>query len=135
MASTRVARVEAIYAGAQATAARFGLAIVGGDCACGTVLELHVFAVGRVPRGTAVLRSTAHAGDALYVTGALGGSLAGRHLNFLPRLKEGAWLRAQGWATAMMDLSDGLGADLPRLCAASHVGARLLTEALPIAPE
>ena len=104
-AVTAVARVEAIYDGAQATAARFGLAIVGGDCAGGTALELHVFAAGRVPRGTAVLRSTAQAGDDLYFTGALGGSLAGRHLNFLPRIKEGSWLRAQGWATAMMDLS------------------------------
>ncbi len=134
-AATAMERVEAIYEGAQATAARYGLAIVGGDCARGTLLELHVFAVGRVPRGTAVLRSTAQAGEEIYVTGALGGSLAGRHLNFSPRLKEGVWLRAQGWATAMMDLSDGLGADLPRLCVASRVGASLRTEALPIAPE
>ena len=134
-AATCVARVEAIYDGAQATAARYGLAIVGGDCACGKALELHVFAAGRVPRGTAVLRSTSHDGEDLYVTGALGGSLAGRHLHFLPRIKEGAWLRAQGWATAMMDLSDGLGSDLPRLCTASHVGAKLLLEALPVAPE
>ncbi len=120
------------YAGLARLARRAGVAIVGGDTSRGPARELHVFAVGRVPRGTAVLRSGARAGDALYVTGRLGGSLAGRHLRFEPRLNEGTWLRKHGWVTAMMDLSDGVGTDLPRLLTASRAGARLEQAALPI---
>lgn len=123
---------EAAYAGLSRLARRSGVAVVGGDTSRGAVRELHVFAVGRVPRGKAVLRSGARAGDALYVTGGLGGSLAGRHLRFEPRLAEGAWLREEGWATAMMDVSDGVAADLPRLAAASRLGARLRRAALPL---
>ena len=108
------------------------MAIVGGDTARGPTLELHVFAVGRVPRGQAVLRSGAKPGDVIYVTGSLGGSLAGRHLAFEPRLREGQWLLGKHWATAMMDVSDGLAADLPRLVAASGVGAVLAAECIPV---
>jgi thiamine-monophosphate kinase len=96
------------------------------------VLELHVFAVGRVPQGKAVLRSGAKPGDRLYVTGKLGGSLLGRHLRVEPRLAEGQWLRENGWVTAMMDVSDGLAADLPRLVKASGVGAVVDAEAVPV---
>lgn len=122
----------AAYAGLAGLARRAGVAVVGGDTSRGPARELHVFAVGRVARGTAVLRSGARAGHVLFVTGRLGGSLAGRHLRFEPRLAEGAWLRASGWATAMMDVSDGLAADVPRLAAASRCGARLRQEALPV---
>lgn len=121
-----------VYAGLGRLARRNGVAIVGGDTSRGPVRELHVFVVGRVPRGTAVLRTGARAGDALYVTGSLGGSLGGRHLRFEPRLTEGAWLRDQGWATAMMDVSDGVATDLPRLLAASRAGATLEQAAIPV---
>lgn len=127
-----VERVKAVYRGAARLARRHGAAIVGGDTSRGPVFELHVFAVGRVPRGRAILRSGARAGDRVYVTGRLGGSLAGRHLSFEPRLEEGAWLRKGRWVTAMMDVSDGLAADLPRLADASGVGVRLDTEAIPV---
>jgi thiamine-monophosphate kinase len=120
------------YAGLARMARRTGVAIVGGDTSRGPARELHVFAVGGVPKGKAVLRSGARAGDGLYVTGRLGGSLAGRHLRFEPRLAEGAWLRAKGWATAMMDVSDGIATDLPRLMAASGTGARLRQADLPV---
>jgi thiamine-monophosphate kinase len=71
----------------------------------------------------------------LYVTGRLGGSFhSGRHLDFRPRLEEGRWLAANFRIHAMMDLSDGLAADLPRLALASGTGFRLLREAVPCAP-
>ncbi len=131
-ANTPVSRLERIYRGAARLARRNGVAIVGGDMARGPVLELHVFAVGRVPRGQAVLRSGAKPGDVIYVTGSLGGSLAGRHLVFEPRLTEGQWLVGKRWATAMMDVSDGLAADVPRLAAASGVGAVLEAGRIPV---
>jgi thiamine-monophosphate kinase len=126
-------RLEAIYDGIAATAARYGLTIVGGDVARGPALELHLFAVGSLPRGSAILRSGAIAGDAIYVTGALGGShTAGRHLTFEPRLREGQWLREGGWTTAMCDISDGLATDLHHLCKASHVGGALRLPTIPL---
>jgi len=131
-ARTATARVKAVYRGAARLARRHGVAIVGGDTSRGPALELHVFAVGRIPRGRAVLRSGARAGARVYVTGRLGGSLSGRHLRFQPRLSEGRWLREGGWATAMMDVSDGLAADLPRLAAASGVGVEIEAEAIPV---
>ena len=61
--------------------------------------------VGRGPADGALLRSGAGDGDAIFVTGALGGSIAGRHLSFTPRLKEGVYLRETGMVTAMIDVS------------------------------
>jgi len=126
---------ELLYAAAAALCRRFGAAIIGGDLAQGPVLELHGFGVGRVPCGTALLRSGAQPGDQLYVTGPLGGSLSsGRHLDFLPRIEVGRTLRESGKVSAMMDLSDGLAADLPRLCEASGAGAVLHAGRIPLNP-
>ncbi len=131
--TTSVAHIESIYRGMARLARRYGVAIVGGDTACGKVLEIHVFAVGRIRRGQSLFRSGAKPGDALYVTGALGGSLLGRHLSFEPRLVEGQWLRDSGLVTAMMDVSDGLATDLRRLAAASGTGAVLDIGSIPVA--
>ena len=124
--------LESVYRGAAATAKKYGLAIVGGDTASGAALELHVFGVGQVPKGKAVLRSGAKRGDAIYVTGALGGSLAGKHLVFEPRLEEGLWLRKGRWVTSMIDISDGLATDLGHLLRRSGVGAEIEASAIPI---
>lgn len=128
-----VSRIEAIYQGMARLARRYGAAIVGGDTSRGPALEVHVFAVGRLPRGTALLRSGARPGEALYVTGSLGGSGLGRHLRFEPRLREGQWLRDAAGVTAMMDVSDGLATDLRRLAAASGTGVVLDLGCVPVA--
>lgn len=133
-ASVPVKRIEGIYRGLAKLARRYGVAIVGGDTSRGKTLELHVFAVGRILRGRAVLRSGAKPGDSLYVTGSLGGSGQGRHLSFEPRLAEGQWLAAGKWATAMMDVSDGLATDLRRLIAASGTGAVIEAARVPVSP-
>ena len=133
-AATSVARVTGIYAGMRRLARRWRVAIVGGDVTSGLRLEAHVFGVGRVPRGQAVLRSGARAGDYLFVTGALGGSRRGKHLEFQPRLAEGRWLRSRRWATAMIDISDGLATDLRHLIRQSRVGAELFLASIPLAP-
>jgi thiamine-monophosphate kinase len=82
-----------------------------------------------------VTRAGARPGDLLSVTGPLGGSLGGRHLDFVPRVREARVLASLGVPRAMMDLSDGLSTDLPRLCRASGVGARLRADRLPIHPD
>lgn len=131
-AKTSVRRIERIYAGMTKLAKQFNVAIVGGDVSSGRDLQLHVFGAGRVKKGKAVLRSGASAGDAIFVTGALGGSLAGRHLKFQPRLREGQWLARGKWATAMIDISDGLARDLGHIMRASNMGARLILDAIPV---
>lgn len=133
-ASTPVARIRGLYDGMIAAARVWNLGILGGDTAEGDILELHITGIGRIPHGTAVLRSGACAGDLIYVTGALGGAYFPghrHHLLFDPRLEAGRFLAAKKFATAMMDLSDGLAADLPRLLDASRRGARLEAAAIP----
>lgn len=125
--------LDALYRGALRLAQRHGLAIAGGDLARGRQLEIHAFAVGTVPRGAAVLRSGARTGDAVFVTGTLGGSLRRKHLRFEPRVLEGQWLR--DWATSMIDVSDGLATDLRHLMESGGVGAMLTEQAIPVAAD
>lgn len=127
----QIERIEAVYDGMAAMAAGSGAAIVGGDMAEGPALALHVFGVGLVPEGSALLRSGASNGDHLFVTGELGGSILGRHLKVEPRLAEGQFLRE--WASAMMDVSDGVATDLRHLASMSRVGFRLEASTIPIA--
>ena len=77
-------------------------------------------------------RAAGKAGDELFVTGRLGGSLRGSHLKFVPRIVESRWLTKNFPIHAMMDLSDGLGVDLSRLARASRVGLELDEAALPL---
>lgn len=131
--STSLAHCEALYGGLARSAERLGVTVVGGDTTEGHPLALHVFVTGEVPQGRAILRSGAKPGDGVYVTGALGGSLASRHLVFVPRLAEGRWLRAGGWASSMIDLSDGLATDVRRLAESSGVGVEIDPDAVPLA--
>lgn len=129
---TELEQLEKIYKGIHELIDRFDVHLAGGDLAQGPVLELHLFGTGRVPKGTALLRSGARPGDALYVTGPLGGSLeSGHHLDFMPRVTAGQRLRESGLVHAMMDLSDGLGTDLRHLLRASGVGADLASGKIP----
>lgn len=132
-----VSQVEGIYRGMGKLARQFGISIAGGESSGlpGDGLIISVALTGEAPEGKAVLRSTARAGDLIAVTGVLGGSFpTGHHLSFMPRVREGVALAASGIATAMMDLSDGLGTDLPRLAAASGLGYRIDEGLLPVRP-
>jgi len=130
------ARIGAIYAGLNALASEHSVAIVGGETTTNPERVLISIAlIGTVEKDKCVRRSGAKAGDAIFVTGKLGGSIHARHLDFEPRLEEARWLRAQYNIHAMIDLSDGLASDLRHILAASDVGAELMASAIPISRE
>ncbi|BCX47386.1 thiamine-monophosphate kinase [Haloferula helveola] len=132
-ADTPVRWVDGLYRGIRKCLATHGGVLAGGETTSvpnGAPVMISVAGEGSVSRGQVVLRSGGRSGDLLAVTGRLGGSIGGRHLSFSPRLAEGAWLAGRG-ATAMMDLSDGLAKDLPRLAKASGCGAVIRRDDLP----
>jgi thiamine-monophosphate kinase len=125
--------VTKIYDGLNALAEKYGVAVVGGETTTnpGRVL-ISIALIGTVTRGRQILRSGAKPGDAIFVTGELGGSLAERHLEFEPRLAEARWLAEHFAIHAMIDLSDGLAGDLRHILKAGGVGAELLKPAVPV---
>jgi thiamine-monophosphate kinase len=135
-------------------AAKYGVILAGGDTAespSGILADIVV--VGTVPKGKAVLRSRAKPGDAIYVSGELGGSAAAvetmrremrkkpkrklsardypRHFFPEPRIELGRILREKSLASAMIDISDGLSTDLAHICEESGVGAEVQAAAVP----
>lgn len=124
---------EGVYAGIARCAERFGIAVVGGETSKvsdqGGLLSVSL--MGEIAPEHLVLRSGAREGDAIFVTGRLGGSLGGKHLTFVPRLAEAVWLAERYKPSSMMDLSDGLAKDLPRLALASSVGYQVDLDAVP----
>jgi thiamine-monophosphate kinase len=132
---TTLAWVKKIYRGLEKAARTFEVAVVGGETSdIRGPAVISVTITGFVEKGRWVSRAGGKAGDELFVTGRLGGSLRGRHLKFVPRIVESRWLTKNFRVHAMMDLSDGLGADLPRLARASGVGFELDEAALPLNP-
>ena len=130
-----VAWIEDFYRGMGDCLARYGAKLAGGETSRvpeGSAAVISVAATGSVARGKAVMRSGGKPGDGIWVTGRLGGSLAGKHLTFSPRVDEGRWIAENLRPTAMMDLSDGLAKDLPRLAKSSGCGLRLERGAIPL---
>jgi thiamine-monophosphate kinase len=126
--------VSAIYKGMAALARPYNVAIVGGETTTNPDrILISVALLGTIKPEQVILRSGAKANDAIFVTGELGGSLAGRHLEFEPRLTESRWLAEHFGIHTMIDVSDGLAGDLRHILRASHVGAELLATAIPIA--
>jgi thiamine-monophosphate kinase len=145
--------VDRFLKGLLALAEEFNVPLAGGDTAqspgkCG--IQADIVVVGSVPKGKALLRSGAHPGQHIYVTGELGGSAAtlarlqeskqvgakhfrhsSSHSRPQARVAVGQSLRRRGLASAMIDLSDGLSTDLEHICQESHVGAEIEAEAIP----
>lgn len=131
---TAVKRVLEVYAGLRSIAEAFGVNIVGGETSRGDQLIITVSMTGTVPNKKWVSRNHARAGDGIYVTGRLGGSIRGKHLRFHPRMAEAHWIAKNLPVRAMMDISDGLAQDLPRMAGASGLGFTLDMASLPRSP-
>ena len=122
-----------LYLGLRDAADPFGCAIVGGDTASWDgKLCLSVSILGRSAGVEPVTRSAARPGDVICVTGALGGSLLGRHMNFVPRVAEAIEIAKRTRPTSMIDVSDGLSRDLGHVCRESGVGAIVSEERVPV---
>jgi len=152
--STAESWIVSFYRGMSALGERHRAVLLGGDLSRSAGgAQVTVTAIGVARRGRLLRRSGGKPGDWLYVTGVLGRSAAGLRLLLsrrlrgstprerealrthkmpLPRCAAGQWLAASGLVRAMMDLSDGLSADLPRLCRASGTGAELHADRIPL---
>jgi len=131
----RMAFAEDLCRGLLDAADRFACPLVGGDVTSwGGRLAIGTSVVARSAGVEPVRRSGARPGDALFVTGALGGSVLGRHLALVPRVAEARRLARAVAVHAMIDLSDGLSTDLHHVCAESGVGAEVDAAAVPVAP-
>lgn len=122
-----------LYEGLNELAREYKMSVAGGETTLSPErVFISVAVIGTVPKKQAISRAGAKAGDAIFVTGELGGSLAGKHLDFQPRIEEAKWLARHYSIHAMMDLSDGLAGDLRHVLRESKVGAELLSGAIPI---
>ncbi len=125
--------IDGLYAGMRHLAEQHGIAIVGGETTRNPErIFMSVNVTGVLPRNRVILRAGAKPGDAIFVTGELGGSILGKHLDFEPRLTEARWLAENFTIHSMMDLSDGIAGDLRHILQSSGVGAELLGRAIPI---
>lgn len=143
--------LKGFLAGLRRAAKSLDCVLAGGDTTRSKRISISVTVIGEIREGQEVLRSSARPGDLLYVSGTLGEAEHGlrllrksrgkvnpqnpamrKHLYPEPRVALGRWLAKARMASAMMDVSDGLSSDLPRLCAASGVGALVDPDKLPL---
>jgi len=126
---------DGICKGIKNLADRFGVSIVGGDMSRAKKIVIDISLIGEVEKNKLTLRSGAKKGDVILVTGALGGSIKGKHLNFMPRISEARKILKGFKINSMIDISDGLALDLYRILKASSVGAYIYEGAIPISKD
>lgn len=133
--NTQISFVDGIYRGMRAAADKFKINIVGGDMSRSKKTVIDISLIGEVRKERLVTRSGAKAGDLILVTGSIGGSMKGKHLDFLPRINEARELTGNFKINSMIDVTDGLVLDLSRILKASGVGARIYQSLIPISKE
>ncbi|MBU4149828.1 MAG: thiamine-phosphate kinase [Candidatus Omnitrophica bacterium] len=124
--------VDGLYRGIREIAGKFKIDLVGGDTVRSKKIVINIALTGEVEKASLVLRNGARPGDVIFVTGAIGGSLNKRHLNFTPRVKEAGFLVKSYKIHSMIDVSDGLIADLGHILESSRVGAIIHEKDIPI---
>lgn len=126
-------QAEALFHGIQEIAHEFDVAIIGGDTnRSPRGLVISITLLGETTERGPVRRSGAKPGDWILVTGSLGGSIRGKHLNFTPRVRESLRIHERYPLHAMIDISDGLAADLGHILRESNCGATLRAGRIPI---
>jgi thiamine-monophosphate kinase len=145
-----VESVKALYTGMMEQARTYGVSLIGGDTSKGKELMISITLIGEAEEEKIVYRAGARKGDLIFVTGTLGdaalglqllkqgkreGVLIQKHLAPAPRVREGQAIAQQGLALSMIDISDGLVADLGHILEASNVGAEVRLTQLPLSEE
>ncbi|MCF6157277.1 MAG: thiamine-phosphate kinase [wastewater metagenome] len=122
-----------LYNGIWDVANKYTIEVIGGDTISGrSPLCISITLLGKDGGLKPIRRSGAKVNDMILVTGTLGGSILGKHIHFEPRLKEGILLNKHFTIHAMIDISDGLTADLNHILEESHVGAILYEDTIPV---
>lgn len=143
---TKVEFVDALYSGMRRVANDYSVDIVGGDTVSSPQIIINIALLGEVEKENLILRAGAKTGDAIVVTGSLGGSDAGfailehdlpiegteRHLLPVPRVREGRLLARSGYVTSMIDISDGLASEVHHICEMSVKGAKVFMKDIPL---
>ena len=148
--------IREFYDGLAICGSEHGALLIGGDLSGAEKITISITALGESKNHKILYRSGGRPGDLLYVTGTLGKSAAGlkllqqgiirsragfrrealsAHRTPEPRCSVGQWLAQSGNVRCMMDISDGLSADLPRMCAASGTDAEIFAEKIPVFAE
>jgi thiamine-monophosphate kinase len=127
-----------LHSGITRAGAKYGCALVGGDITSWrneNPFAVSVAMISECVGNEPITRSGAKVGDCICVTGKLGGSGYGRHLEFEPRVKEAMKIAAAVKVNSMIDISDGLSSDLNRICTQSAVGAIIDAQLIPVSDE
>lgn len=146
--------IENLFEGMAQVAMAYRMVLIGGDtCGSGNGLLLSLTVIGEVEHSRCVFRKGAKAGDAIFITGTLGEAALGlaclsnrlrnmevrdfikRHDDPIPRVLAGQWFSASGCVSSMIDVSDGLAADLMHIAEASGVGMRIGADKIPLSNE
>lgn len=130
-----VSFADGIFEGMNTLAKKFKINLVGGDTVRSKRIVIDVSLIGEVEKDCLALRGGAKEGDAIFVTGFLGGSIKGKHLDFMPRLNEARKLVKNFKINSMIDISDGLLLDLSRVLDASSVGALIYEDLIPLSKD
>jgi len=133
--NTSVEFIDRLLKGMRVLAKKYHINLAGGDISRVEKLTIDVSMLGIVKKKNLILRSGAKAGDIIFVTGELGGSILGKHLKFTPRVKEAGFLVENFKLNAMIDISDGLAQDLNHILKESSAGATIYADLIPLSKQ